>query len=103
MSAGANTWKAESVRKRFRDWIAAQSGQDLPGAIFETIVLSGGCYVGRRFSLLGFSLMWLIDQQQIKLFGPDGSMVQSESIEEFCKYLDPLPPSSCDPSQEANQ
>lgn len=88
MNQGGSTWRSESIRKRFRDWIAAQSSQELPGAILETILLSGGNYVGRRFSLLGFSLLWFIDQQQIKLFGPDGSLVQSETLEEFCKYPD---------------
>lgn len=51
--------------------------------MLETTVLQGGCYVGRRFSLMGFHLLWLIEPQQVKLIGTDGSVVEAESLEDF--------------------
>lgn len=91
MNFGTNTSKAESIRKRFREWIRARSLQELPHSMLETTLLQGGCYIGRRFSLLGFSLLWLIDEQQIKLFGPDGSLIESENLRDFCKSKDATP------------
>jgi hypothetical protein len=85
MNPQSNTGKAESIRKRFRDWIRTRSDSEVAHSMFETTLVQGGSYVGRRFSTMGFSLLWLIDQEQVKFFGPDGSFLGSESIDEFCQ------------------
>ena len=77
--------KAESVRIRFREWIATQTAHDLPEACLETILVQSSRYAGRRFSMAGFSLMWMIDQRQIQLFGIDGDLIFCEAVEDFCK------------------
>jgi hypothetical protein len=84
MNLGMNTSKAESIRKSFRDWTRHRSRQEIPHSMLETTLVHGGRYVGRRFSLVGFSLIWSIDDQRIEVFEPDGTQVVSQKIEEFC-------------------
>jgi len=43
------------------------------------------CLIPPPSSRVAFSLLWLIDQEQVKFFGPDGSFLGSESIDEFCQ------------------
>ena len=74
----SHIWKAETIRKKFRDWVRVRHGTEIHGSMFETTVLQGDCYAGRRFSLMGFSLLWLIQQQEFKVYGPDGSLVEPD-------------------------
>ncbi|MFM7974998.1 MAG: hypothetical protein ACKO8U_08015 [Pirellula sp.] len=85
MEFGTNTGKAESIRKRFGDWVRDRTGLELSHSMFETTLLQGGSYVGRRFSTMGFSLLWLIDQGRVNLIGPDGASLGSEEIDDFCR------------------
>ncbi len=89
MEFGTNTGKAESIRKRFGNWVRDRTGLELSHSMFETTLLQGGSYVGRRFSTMGFSLLWLIDQGQVNLMGPDGSLLDSQGIDEFCLNSEP--------------
>lgn len=89
MEFGTNIGKAESIRKRFGNWVRGRTGLELSHSMFETTLLQGGSYVGRRFSTMGFSLLWLIEQGQVNLMGPDGSLLDSQGIDEFCLNSQP--------------
>jgi hypothetical protein len=79
--------QAESVRKSFRDFVRRHSGAEPPSAMLETTLIRDGSYCGRRFSLMGYALIWFIDEQQIKLFGQNGSLLKSIPAADFCKDI----------------
>jgi hypothetical protein len=76
--------QAESVRRSFREFVCRHCGVDPTSVILETTLIRNGSYCGRRFSLSGYSIIWFIDEQQVKLFGRDGGLIRSMSTSEFC-------------------
>ena len=84
MESVTNLSRAELIRKRFRDWMRSRTPSGLPASISESTLIQGGCYVGRRFSLMGYSLVWMLDEQRISVIEPDGSSVGSASVDTFC-------------------
>lgn len=76
--------QAELIRRAFREFVRRQSGMEPTSALLETTLIRNGAYVGRRFSTLGYSLVWFVDEQQIKLYGQDGKLLRSVSALEFC-------------------
>lgn len=75
---------ADQVRKQFREAVRRWTGEDVPSSMLETTLIRGGSYCGRRFSLHGYSLIWFVDEQRIKLFGQDGSLIDSMTTDAFC-------------------
>ena len=51
--------------------------------IRETILVKSGMYCGRRFSVHGHVLTWFIEENEVKLIGPDGRLVLSCSASLF--------------------
>jgi hypothetical protein len=75
--------QAELVRKSFRDFVFRNGGDESSSLMLETTLIRDGAYCGRKFSLSGYSIIWFIDEQQIKLFGQSGSLLQSMSLRDF--------------------
>ena len=76
--------QAESIRKSFRDYVLRHGGVDDASPMLETTLIRDGSYCGRRFSLSGYSAIWFIDEQQVKLYGQNGTLLQSTSSRTFC-------------------
>gem|GEM_PF-6924837 len=53
-------------------------------AISETTLIRNGTYCGRRFSLMGYSLVWFQEEGQVKLYNPLGTLEMSCSVQHFC-------------------
>jgi len=51
--------------------------------IRETILVKSGMYCGRRFAIHGHVLTWFIEENEVKLIGPDGRLVTSCSASFF--------------------
>ncbi len=51
--------------------------------IRETILVKAGIYCGRRFTVHGHVLTWFVEENEIKLMGPDGRLVISCSAGGF--------------------
>lgn len=51
--------------------------------IRETILVKSGMYCGRRFAVHGHVLTWFIEENQVKLIGPDGRLITSCSASTF--------------------
>jgi hypothetical protein len=83
MDEGNFNGKAETLRARFREWASGRGGVEAPGAMLETTLVRNGTYVGRRFSLLGFSLIWFVQEGQLKLLGPQGNQLDTQAILDF--------------------
>ena len=81
--------QVDAIRKNFREIVRRSTGMDAPSTsletgMLETTLIRNGSYCGRRFSLQGYSLIWFIDEQQIKLFAQDGSLLDTKSVLDFC-------------------
>ncbi|MBM3963665.1 MAG: hypothetical protein FJ308_01155 [Planctomycetes bacterium] len=79
----------DAVRKNFREIVRRRTGMISPSTsvesgMLETTLIRNGSYCGRRFSLHGYSLIWFIDEQQIKLYSQDGSLLETKSVQDFC-------------------
>lgn len=83
--------QAELVRKSFRDFVLRNGGVELSSLMLETTLIRDGAYCGRKFTLSGYSIIWFIDEQQIKLFGQNGSLLQSMSLQDFCMGIPSIP------------
>lgn len=85
MDEGNFNGKAETLRKRFREWACSRSAEKAPGAMLETTLVRNGTYIGRRFSLLGFSLIWFVQEGQLRLLGPQGNRLDTQAILDFAE------------------
>jgi hypothetical protein len=70
------TITAEGIRQHFRDWVRSQVGQEVPVSIRETTLLCDGSYVGRKFALAGYQLVWLIASEELRFYQRDGLLVE---------------------------
>jgi hypothetical protein len=75
--------QVDAIRKSFRETVRRRTGMDTPSTTLETTLIRNGSYCGRRFSLHGYSLIWFIDEQQIKLYAQDGSLLHAGNAHEF--------------------
>jgi|694.fasta_scaffold03406_3 hypothetical protein len=72
------TTTADTIRHQFREWVKLEANEEkLPQVMRETTLLREGSYVGRRFSLAGFHLVWLVADQHLKLYREDGLLVET--------------------------
>jgi len=51
------------------------SGEVADEQIRETILVRAGMFCGRRFTVHGHVLTWFIEENEVKLIGPDGRLV----------------------------
>jgi hypothetical protein len=65
----------DSVRQQVADAFA-QIGMPAEGEVRETILIRDGSYCGRRFEAEEASAIWFVEENQIKVFGADGSLVR---------------------------
>lgn len=56
-------------------------------SIRETTLIRNGAYCGRRFALMGYSLIWFLEEGQIKFYTPSGQLEMSCSVQVFCDSL----------------
>ncbi len=43
----------------------------------ETILIRNGLFCGRKFQCHGYSVVWFMEENEIKFFGPDGTLVRA--------------------------
>ncbi len=65
----------DSIRLAIRTSLAEQ-GCDVTD-MHEAILIRQGMYCGRRFECDAGSAVWFIEENQIKYFAPDGSIVKT--------------------------
>jgi hypothetical protein len=54
----------------------AQQGVGLEELPCETILIRDGHYCGRRFKADGHEAIWFVEENELKFFHPDGSLVE---------------------------
>ncbi len=50
--------------------------------IRETFLIRGGYFCGRRFRCGDLSAVWFIDENQIKLYGPNGQLLAVHNVQQ---------------------
>lgn len=68
----------EQVRQLIRDSFKKAIGA-VPITLQETLLIAGGHYCGHRFTCSGASAVWFVEEDQIKIYSADGSLLESLS------------------------
>lgn len=48
----------------------------------ETILIRDGLFCGRKFQCQGHHVVWFIEENEIKFFGPQGNLLRASSPEQ---------------------
>ncbi|MCA9268797.1 MAG: hypothetical protein KDA41_10020 [Planctomycetales bacterium] len=68
----------DSIRRRVRDRMR-QFGAREDAEFSETLLVRNGCYCGRRFHMDGLSAVWFVEEDELKIYGPQGSLLESSA------------------------
>jgi hypothetical protein len=63
-----------AVRSRVKD-IFEEMGARVDQAVDEAILIKNGHYCGRRFLCDGVQVVWFVEENQLKLYDRDGSLL----------------------------
>ena len=77
-----NVPKTRLIRQYIRSMMSVLGDQSLANVV-ESLLLRDGVYCGHCFRRAGYQVIWFVEENQIKLFGPDGSLIRTASIEEI--------------------
>ena len=73
---------ASTPVEKIRLVIAEQLGQfgaQHTASIGEAILIRNGLFCGRKFQCEGYEVVWFIEEDEIKFFGPCGDLLKSTS------------------------
>ena len=56
----------------------------------ETILIRDGLFCGRKFQSQGYTVVWFMEENEIKFFGPTGQLLRATSPEQ-CLSVEPAP------------
>jgi len=73
----------DKIRNKLREVVSQRLTSSADTTIFETTLIRGGMYCGRRFSLLGFSVIYFVEEEQIKVFAPSGELERTCTLSDF--------------------
>ncbi len=75
----SNSKRLAAVRAHFRDWLAehATSADGRPKIASESLLVRNGFYRGRSFDAGSHRAVWFIEEDQLKIHGPEGDVVAS--------------------------
>ena len=82
------TMPVESVLERIRNGIRtvmAQWSRHAGEIEQETILIQNGHYCGRRFRSSELEAVWFLEEEQLKLYHRDGSLLEVYSINQIMK------------------
>lgn len=71
-----NSQRLSAVRQQLQTWFTAQSSTQ-PWEIRESILIREGFYCGRRFDFAGYRAVWFVEEDQVKIYGPDGALAEA--------------------------
>ena len=66
--------QVERVRQQVRSCLTDLGARQLDG-LQETILIRDGHYCGRRFRAENFQATWFAEENEIKIYGPDGGVL----------------------------
>jgi hypothetical protein len=69
----------DRVRRAVTDRLAQLSG-GFPTSLYEAILIRNGLFCGRKFQWEGYEVVWFLEEDEIKFFGPCGNLLAAESL-----------------------
>jgi hypothetical protein len=75
-------FSSTAVQNRFLQMLADQGVVSADG-IRETLLIRDGFYCGRKFSMEGYSLVWFVEEDQIKVFDKENALILSTPTSAF--------------------
>ncbi|MFO0943138.1 MAG: hypothetical protein U0930_20575 [Pirellulales bacterium] len=72
----------ERVRQAISSHLARLSGTTV-ASLHESILIRNGLYCGRKFQAVGYEVVWFVEEDEIKFFGPCGSLLHADSVITF--------------------
>ncbi len=54
----------------------------------ETLLIRDGLFCGRKFQCHGYSVVWFMEENEIKFFGPTGQLLRATTPEQ-CVSMEP--------------
>jgi hypothetical protein len=57
-------------------------------SLHETILIRDGLYCGRKFQIPGYEVVWFVEEDEIKVFGPCGNLLSTNSAITVLNELD---------------
>ena len=73
----------DAIRSRFASYVQ-QHGQTVDDEhLSETLLIRDGYFCGRKFSMSGYSLIWFLEENQIKIANAEGHVELSCTLENF--------------------
>ncbi len=69
----------ERVRQTICTYLAQLSSHSI-SSLHETILIRNGLYCGRKFQAYGYEVVWFIEEDEIKFFGPLGNLLFADSV-----------------------
>ena len=76
MACPSNT---DTIRRQIRE-ILAQHGVAADAELCESLLIQGGFFCGRRFSADGFSAVWFVEENELKIYDPQGQVLQVHDL-----------------------
>ncbi len=68
--------KSRLIRQRIRSLLLEIGAR--PGSVeSETLLIRDGVYCGHHFRFGQYEAVWFVEEEQIKLYGPSGTLVRS--------------------------
>jgi hypothetical protein len=80
-----NSQRLAAVRTALRQWIAERHpGRDDSGKpLSEAMLIRDGYFCGRRFRFQLYHAVWFIEEDEVKILGPDGAIAARLSSQEI--------------------
>jgi|694.fasta_scaffold00106_26 hypothetical protein len=72
----------ERVRQAIHEQLAQIAAQTVE-SIHETILIRNGLFCGRKFQWSGYEVIWFLEEDQIKFYGPCGNLLTTTPVAEL--------------------
>ncbi len=73
----ASSVQADSIRRQVRR-VFQQHGASSDCDMCESLLIRSGFFCGRRFEMDGLSAIWFVEENELKVYGRDGQLLQTD-------------------------
>ena len=77
-----NQQSLDAVRDYLRHWYATQH-RSLDWEPVESLLVNDGFYCGRKFLFGPYKAVWFVEENQVKIFNPDGTVSAKQDVAEL--------------------
>ncbi len=73
-----NSQRLIAVREYLRTWFLDRN-EEAEWEVTESIMIRDGFYCGRNFRFATHRAVWFVEEEQVKIYGPDGALLETFS------------------------